>query len=115
MVLYSLYWYLIINVTDLFSTVIPTNRCFYAVSLHTWSFSIVNVQMNVMITTLHLLLIVIVHFRPPRESLVTSTINGSRHVLLPRAYQHRTLHDVIKRLLKLGRDPLCHTMPNPPN
>jgi len=60
--------------------VISTNQiCFYVISSHTWTFSIVYVQMNVMRTTLYLLLVVIVLFRNPRES-PTSTINGSRHV-----------------------------------
>jgi hypothetical protein len=42
---------------------------FYAISSHAWTFSIVHVRMNVMRTTLHLLLVVNVLFRPPRESL----------------------------------------------
>jgi len=37
---------------------------------HTWTFSIVHVRLNVMRTTVHLLLVVNVLFRPPRESLL---------------------------------------------
>jgi len=36
---------------------------------HTWTFSIVHVRINVMRTALHLLLVINVPFRPPRESL----------------------------------------------
>jgi hypothetical protein len=65
--------------------VIPTTQiCFYAISSHTWTCSIAYVRMNVMRTTLRLVL-VIVPSRPRRE-LLTSTINGAQPRLLTTKY-----------------------------